>query len=92
MTLLTEGFPNHTASVGSFRLDELRLPSPVRSGDIVSVTAEVPGTHAPESREDRGDVHVELRAENGDGEEVPSRDSTNVILTRAGSETWPLEG
>jgi acyl dehydratase len=70
MALLTEGFLNDTASVGSFGLDELRWPSPVRPGDIVSVEIEIPATHASESRDDRGYVDIELHAENDDGEEV----------------------
>jgi acyl dehydratase len=89
MALLTEGFLNDTASVGSFGLDELRWPSPVRPGDVVSAGIEVPATHASESRDDRGYVDVELRAENDDGEEVLVWESTNIILTRAGSDAWP---
>ena len=90
MALLTEGFLNDTASVGSFGLDELRWPSPVRPGDIVSVELEIPATHASESRDDRGYVKIELHAENDDGEEVLFWDSTNIVLTRAGSDAWPF--
>lgn len=91
MALLTEGLPNHAASVGSLGLDELRWPSPVRPSGTVFITAGIPETHASESRDDRGYIDVELRAENGDDEAVSSRDPTNIILTRAGSETCPVE-
>ena len=92
MGLLAEGFLNDTASVGSFGLEELRWRTPVRPGDTISVAVEIPATHASESREDRGYIDVELHAENGDGEEVLSWDSTNIILTRAGSDAWPFGG
>ena len=91
MALLTEAFLNDTASVGSFGLDELRWRTPVRPGDTVHVTAEIPATHASESREDRGYIDIDLHAENGDGEEVLYWDSTNIILTRAGGDVWPFE-
>ena len=92
MALLAEGFLNDTASVGSFGLEELRWRTPVRPGDTISVAVEIPATHASESREDRGYIDVELHAENGDGEEVLFWDSTNIILTRAGSDAWPFGG
>ncbi len=92
MGLLAEGFLNDTASVGSFGLEELRWRTPVRPGDTISVAVEIPATHASESREDRGYIDVELHAENGDGEEVLFWDSTNIILTRAGSDAWPFGG
>ena len=91
MALLAEEFLNDTASVGSFGLDELRWRTPVRPGDTVHVAVEIPETHASESRDDRGYIDVELHAENGDGEEVLFWDSTNIILTRAGSDAWPFE-
>lgn len=91
MGLLAEGFLNDTASVGSFGLEELRWRTPVRPGDTVSVDVEIPATHASESREDRGYIDVELHAENGAGEEVLFWDSTNIILTRAGSDAWPFD-
>jgi acyl dehydratase len=91
MALLAEGFLNDTASVGSFGLEELRWRTPVRPGDTISVAVEIPETHASESRDDRGYVDVELAAENGDGDEVCYWDSTNIILTRAGSDAWPFE-
>ena len=91
MGLLAEGFLNDTASVGSFGLEELRWRTPVYPGDTVSVTATLPETHTSESRDDRGYIDVELSAENGDGEEVCYWDSTNIILTRAGSDAWPFE-
>ena len=90
MGLLAEDFLNDTASVGSFGLEELRWRTPVRPGDTVYVTVEIPATHASESRDDRGYVDVELTAENDAGEEVCYWDSTNIILTRAGSDAWPF--
>jgi len=91
MALLTKGFLTDTASVGSFGMDELRWRTPVRPGDTVHATVEIPEKHPSESRDDRGYVDVELRAENGDGEEVIYWDSTNIVLTRAGSDAWPFD-
>ena len=91
MGLLAEGFLNDTASVGSFGLEELRWQTPVHPGDTISAAVEIPATHASESREDRGYIDIELHAENEDSEEVLFWDSTNITLTRAGSDAGPFD-
>jgi acyl dehydratase len=91
MALFAEGFLNDVASLGAFGLEELRWRNPVRPGDTVYVSIEIRATQASESRDDRGYADIELTAENGDGDEVLFWDATNIILTRAGSDGWPLE-
>jgi acyl dehydratase len=91
MALLAEGFLNDTVAVGSFGMDELRWPTPVRPGDTVAAAVEIAGKHPSESRDDRGYVDIELHAENDEGEEVIFWVSTNILLTRAGSDAWPFE-
>jgi len=80
MRLVTEGFLNDAASIGSFGLDELRWTAPVRPGDTVSVTLDVAETRESDSNDDRGYAVLDVEAENGDGEAVLSWRSTNIFL------------
>lgn len=91
MALLAEEFLSETATVGSFGLDELRWRTPVRPGDTVSAEIEVVETTPSGSREDRGYVTNDVTAENADGEEVLFWRATNIFLTEAGADQWPLD-
>jgi len=90
MALLVAGFLSETATLGSFGLEELRWRTPVRPGDTVTAEAEVLETRASDSRDDRGYVTIDVRAENEDGEEVVYWRSTNIFLTRDGGSEWPV--
>lgn len=89
MALFFEGFLSETASLGSFGLEELRWPTPVRPGETVSAAVEVVETTASESRTDRGYVTNDVRAEKETGDEVLYWRSTNIFLTREGESDWP---
>ncbi|WP_049986061.1 MaoC family dehydratase [Halobellus rufus] len=89
MALLVEGFLSETATLGSFGLEELRWRTPVRPGDTVRAELAVVETTASESRDDRGYVTLDVRAENEQGEEVVYWRSTNIFLTRDGGDEWP---
>ncbi|MFC6874230.1 MaoC family dehydratase [Halobellus marinus] len=90
MALLYEGFLSKTATLGSFGLEELRWPTPVRPDDTVTATVEVVETTASESRDDRGYVTNDVTAENQNGETVLYWRSTNIFLTREAESDWPL--
>ncbi len=82
MRLLSEGFLNETASMGSPGLDELRWLAPVRPGDTLSASVEILDTRPSESREDRGYVKNRLVGENQEGDDVISWEATNIIGRR----------
>jgi acyl dehydratase len=88
MALLYEGFLSGKTTVGSFGLEELRWPTPVRPGDTVIAEVEVLETRPSGSRDDRGYVENRVRAETDDGDEVLSWRATNIFLTEAGAEGW----
>jgi len=90
MSLMAENFLAETATLGSFGLEELRWPAPVRPGDTVSVAVEVVETTASESRADRGYVTNDVRAWNDADEEVLFWRATNIFLTEAGADAWPV--
>jgi len=89
MALLVAEFLSETATLGSFGLEELRWRTPVRPGDTVHAELSIQETTASESREDRGYVTLDLRAENAQGEEVVYWRSTNIFLTRDSGDEWP---
>jgi acyl dehydratase len=54
MRLLATGFLNHTASLGSPGVDEVRWPRPVRPGDTLHGELEILEARPSASRPDRG--------------------------------------
>lgn len=82
MRLIVDEFFNHTVSMGSFGIEELRWRTPVRPGDTVSVRFAVVDKTESTSREDRGYVENEVTASNQDDEEVVYWRATNIIGRR----------
>jgi acyl dehydratase len=68
MRLLADGLVNHTVSMGSPGLDEMRWVKPVRPGDTLSGRYTVLECIPSRSRADRGVVRslLELRNQHGD--------------------------
>lgn len=79
MRLLVDGFFSDTISMGSFGIDELRWPTPVRPGDTISVQIDVVDKTPSSSRDDRGYIDNEVTGTNQDGEDVIYWRATNII-------------
>lgn len=79
MRLLVDGFLNEAASMGSFGLDELQWPTPVRPGDTISAHCKITDKRTSDSRNDRGYVENELTAHNQDDEAVVFWRATNIF-------------
>ena len=92
MALMVDGFLSETATLGSFGLDELRWRTPVRPGDTIEAEVEVLETTVSGSRDDRGYVQNVVRAENDDDEEVIYWRATNIFVTGAAANEWPVNG
>ncbi|WP_280537079.1 MaoC family dehydratase [Halopenitus sp. POP-27] len=82
MRLLVDGFLNETASIGSFGLEELRWRTPVRAGDTIHAYHRIAEKTPSSSRDDRGYIENEVRAENDDGEEVVFWQATNIFARK----------
>lgn len=83
MRLLVDGFLNETAGMGSFGLDELRWPTPVRAGDTITAYNRITDKRTSDSRNDRGYVENELTAHNQDDETVVFWRATNIFERRS---------
>ena len=83
MKLLTDGLLSNAASMGSFGLDELRWPTPVRPGDSITVQSEIIGKRESNSRSDRGYVKNELIGHNQSDEEVIFWKATNIFRKKS---------
>lgn len=79
MRLLVEGFFSDARSMGSFGIEELRWPTPVRPGDTIDVEIAVVDKTPSSSRDDRGYIENVVTGTNQDGEEVISWRATNII-------------
>jgi acyl dehydratase len=79
MRLLATGFLNHTASLGSPGIDELRWPRPVRPGDVLTGRLEILEVRPSASRPDRGILRSRGTLANAAGEEVLSLLATNFV-------------
>lgn len=82
MRVLATELLTKAASMGAFGLEELRWPTPVRAGDVLTIEHEVLATNASSSRGDRGYVDNELRATNQADELVLTWRATNIFQTR----------
>lgn len=70
------------ANMGGLGMDDLRWHEPVRPGDELSLRIEVAEKRPSESRSDRGYVTFDRRVFTGDGTEVLSIRSYNVVRRR----------
>jgi acyl dehydratase len=84
MRLLATGFLNHTASLGSPGLEELKWPAPVRPGDTLRGELEILEARTSSSRPDMGIVRSRGQLTNADGTVVLSLVATNFIGRSAG--------
>jgi acyl dehydratase len=83
MRLLATGFLNDTPSLGSPGVDEVRWPTPVRPGDVLSGRLEILETRASQSRTDRGIIRSRGSLTNGHGEKVLTLTAVNLIGRRS---------
>jgi acyl dehydratase len=67
MRLFVDGIFQHSASMGSPGVEELRWTAPVRPGDVLTGRVRVVGTYPSERRPDRGTVITESEVLNQDG-------------------------
>ena len=79
MELVADEFLSNTRNMGSFGLDELRWPTPVRPGDTISVQIEIVDLTPSTCRSDRGYVVIEVTGTNQDGETVIFWRATNIF-------------
>jgi acyl dehydratase len=70
------------ASLGSFGLDEIRWPEPVRPGDTLSVVVEVVAARPSASKPDRGIASLRYRTVNQRGETVMTMVGHQLIRRR----------
>lgn len=68
--LVTEELFSRVVTKAGAGFDEVQCHAPVFAGDTLAVTAEIRDKRQLESHPDRGVVHVEYRAVNGDGQRV----------------------
>ena len=82
MRLFADNFVNHTASMGSPGIDELRWLAPVRPGDEVSARFTIVSTRPSASRPDRGLVESLWEMTNQDGVVVMTMKGTGMYGRR----------
>ncbi len=82
MRLIVENFLNHTRSMGSPGVDELRWLRPVRPGETLRLRGKVLEVVPSRSRTDRGRVRFFFTAENQAGEVAMSMAGTFIIGRR----------
>ncbi|MFB6211342.1 MAG: MaoC family dehydratase [Halobacteriales archaeon] len=80
MRMLVDHELEDSNTLGSTGIDELRWPTPVRPGDVLSVRREIIDTE-PEWREGLGRVQSHVETHNDDGE---------VVLSMIGNGIYPM--
>lgn len=82
MRLLATGFLNHTPSLGSPGIEELRWPAPVRPGDTLHGALEVLETRRSRSKPQLGVLRSRGTLTNANGTVVLSLVATNFLGRR----------
>lgn len=84
MRALVEGVLGESAAIGALGLEELRWPTPVRPGDVLTVETVIEGKRPSESDPSRGLVTSTLSAENEAGDAVLEWTATTLWRRREG--------
>ena len=79
MRMLVDNYLSESRALGAVGIDDLRFPSPVRPGDVLSVETEV--VEKEPWDDDRGLVHCAITTTNED----------DVVLTMVGLVLWERE-
>jgi acyl dehydratase len=82
MRLVVEGLVNHTHTLGSPGIDELRWLKPVRPGDRLSVRVEIIEVRPSRSRPDRGTIKACYQAVNQRDEPVMTMIGIGMLMRR----------
>jgi acyl dehydratase len=82
MRLIVENFLNHTRSMGSPGIDEMRWLRPVRPGEVLRLRGTVIAIEPSKTREDRGRVRFLFEGVNQAGERAITVRSTFIIGKR----------
>lgn len=84
MSLYAQHYLSPASSVASPGMEELRWPTPVRPGDVLSVRVTIERTRPSASKPDRGLVHSLIEVFNQHGQTAMAMRAVNVILRRPG--------
>jgi acyl dehydratase len=81
MKIMATSYLNQNANLGGIGVDEVRWPTPVRPGDILSATFTVVEARRSQSKPDRGIVRTHITAHQQDGLVVLAM--TTITMLRA---------
>ena len=82
MKLLAARYLDPASSLGSPGIDELRWPSPVRPGDVLTVRVSILEARRSRTKPDRGLVRSHIEVRNQHGDTVMTVNAMNLIRCR----------